>query len=249
MTGTLILLAVMKTIGRILLGILAALLFFFLLALWVPVRYRIAGCLRDKEGGASLDPERAKKALQVELRISWLLHLVRLSVGWEEELSVNLGILFFRIPLGGQKKPKRQEPKAWQKPEPEKKKRTKPDAGKIVSLLGSEETKAAIHAILERSGRLIGSLLPKRWTLEGSAGFGGPEGTGILMETEGLLFPFLCGHVWITPEFGKYSADLSFSAKGSIQLIRLVLTAAALLADRNVRKLLREGRALTRKDT
>ncbi len=244
MTGTLILLAVLKTIGRILLGILAVVLILLLLVLFVPVRYRAEGSLRDQEGGESPDFGRIKGALQAEFRVSWLLHLVRVSASWKGEPSVSLRILFFRIPLGKQKEKEKKEETEGKKPETEKKKKAKPDTGKIIALLGSGETKAAIHAILEKSGKLIGSLLPKKWTLEGSAGLGGPEGTGMLMEAEGLLFPFLCGHVWVTPEFEKYSADLDFSAKGSVRLIRLAVTAMALFADRNVRKLIRAGRAL-----
>ncbi len=247
MTGTLILLAVLKTIGRILLWVLAAVLVLILLLLFVPVRYRAEVCIRDREGGEALDIDRVKGALQGEVRVSWLLHLVRLTASWKGEPSVSLRILFFRIPLGKQKKKEKPEKKKT-KPEPEKKK-TKPDIGKIRSLLESSETKAAVRAILDRSGRLIRSILPKRWTLEGSAGLGGPDGTGMLMEAEGFLFPILCGHVWITPEFEKYSADLTFSAKGSIRLIRLAVTIAVLLADRNVRRLIRAGKRLTLEDT
>ncbi len=243
MTGTLILLAVLRTIGRILLWILAAVLILILLLLFVPVRYRAEGCIRDREGGETPDPGRVKEALQGEVRVSWLLHLVRLTASWKGESSVSLRILFFRVPLGKQEKAGKPEETEEKKPEP-KEKKAGSDIGKIRSLLGSSETKAAIRAILERSGRLIRSILPKKWTLEGSAGLGGPDGTGMLMEAEGILFPVLCGHVWITPEFEKYSADLAFSAKGSIRLIRLAVTIAVLLADRNVRELIRAGKDL-----
>ena len=246
MTGTLILLAILKTIGSILLGILAVLLVLLLLVLFVPVHYHAEGRLRDQEGGQTLDPGRVKEALQAEFRVFWLFHLVRLSVSWKGERSVCLRILLFRIPLGKQGELEKQEKETVKKSEPEKQKRAKPDIGKIISFLETDETKEAIHAILEKSGQLLGRLLPTKWKLEGSAGLGGPEGTGMLMEVEGILFPILCGHVWVTPEFEKYSADLDFSAKGSVRLIRLVLTAAALFADRNIRTLIRRGKALTR---
>ena len=58
------------------------------------------------------------------------------------------------------------------------------------------------------------------------------------MEAEGLLFPLICGHVWVTPDFDRYSAELVFSAKGSIRLIRVLVTALLLIADRNVRRLI-----------
>ena len=84
MTGTLILLAILKTIGSILLGILAVLLVLLLLVLFVPVHYHAEGRLRDQEGGQTLDPGRVKEALQAEFRVFWLFHLVRLSVSWKE---------------------------------------------------------------------------------------------------------------------------------------------------------------------
>lgn len=235
MSGFTIFLALLRTIGILGLWLLAAAFLFLLLILFVPVRYRAEGSIDDREGGESFDPERAKKASRGELHISWLLHFLRIRISFPGAPAMSVKILFFRIPVGK----KRQKEQKEHVGETEKKGgHTRPDTGRLIELLGNDETKRAIHAILNKSGKLLRYLLPKKWKVEGSAGFGGPEGTGKFMEAEGLLFPLICGHVWVTPDFDRYRAELVFSAKGSIRLIRVLVTALLLIADRNVRRLI-----------
>lgn len=236
MNGLTIFLALLKTIGILGLWLLAAAFLFLLLILFVPVRYRAEGSIDDREGGESFDPERVKKASRAELHISWLLHILRIRISFPGDPAMSVRILFFRIPVGKKRNEEEQKEKAGETEN--KGGHARPDLGRRIGLLGNDETKQAIHAILNKPGKLLRYLLPKKWKVEGSAGFGGPEGTGKFMEAEGLLFPLICGHVWVTPDFDRYSAELVFSAKGSIRLIRVLVTALLLIADRNVRRLI-----------
>lgn len=62
-----ILLGILKWIGFLLIGIIVLVLLILLLILLVPVRYRAQGCIQDKK------PD-------IVFRISWLLHLIHISV-------------------------------------------------------------------------------------------------------------------------------------------------------------------------
>lgn len=87
------LLAILKIIGLVLLSVAAVLLLLILLVLFVPVRYRVV--LRRKEQEQNQEGEAV--LLHARVRVSWLLHLVRVVVDYPESSVVKLKLLCFTL--------------------------------------------------------------------------------------------------------------------------------------------------------
>ncbi|WP_337664011.1 DUF2953 domain-containing protein [Suilimivivens sp.] len=91
-----VLLLILKILGIVLLVLLGILLALLLIVLFVPVRYQGSGY---REEG---DPV----PVHVQLKVTWLLHLVRVSFIYPEEAFLKVKILFFQI-LPAKKKKKK----------------------------------------------------------------------------------------------------------------------------------------------
>lgn len=82
-----VLLLILKILGIVLLVLLGILLALLLIVLFVPVRYQGSGY---REEG---DPV----PVHVQLKVTWLLHLVRVSFIYPEEAFLKVKVLFFQI--------------------------------------------------------------------------------------------------------------------------------------------------------
>lgn len=91
-----VLLLILKILGIVLLVLLGILLALLLIVLFVPVRYQGSGY---REEG---DPV----PVHVQLKVTWLLHLVRVSFIYPEEAFLKVKILFFQILPAKEKKKK-----------------------------------------------------------------------------------------------------------------------------------------------
>ena len=91
-----VLLLILKILGIVLLVLLGILLAFLLIVLFVPVRYQGSGY---REVG---DPV----PVHVQLKVTWLLHLVRVSFIYPEEAFLKVKVLFFQILPAKEKKKK-----------------------------------------------------------------------------------------------------------------------------------------------
>lgn len=91
-----VLLLILKILGIVLLVLLGILLAFLLIVLFVPVRYQGSGY---REEG---DPV----PVHVQLKVTWLLHLVRVSFIYPEEAFLKVKVLFFQILPAKEKKKK-----------------------------------------------------------------------------------------------------------------------------------------------
>ncbi len=91
-----VLLLILKILGIVLLVFLGILLALLLIVLFVPVRYQGSGY---REEG---DPV----PVHVQLKVTWLLHLVRVSFIYPEEAFLKVKILFFQILPAKEKKKK-----------------------------------------------------------------------------------------------------------------------------------------------
>lgn len=134
-----IVLLILKIIGAILGGLLGLVLFLLCLLLFVPIRYNIHGI--------------AKEDVEVKTSVHWLLHLVHLSVLYQEK-KVKFCLRIFGIPvkqnIEKKKKPKKkcgkQKRKAVSKKEERQKKKKVEDAEQKKRLeisIEKEETKKA----------------------------------------------------------------------------------------------------------
>ena len=91
-----VLLLILKILGIVLLVLLGILLALLLIVLFVPVRYQGSGY---REEG---DPV----PMHVQLKVTWLLHLVRVSFIYPEEAFLKVKVLFFQILPAKEKKKK-----------------------------------------------------------------------------------------------------------------------------------------------
>lgn len=89
-----VLLLILKILGIVLLVLLGILLALLLIVLFVPVRYQGSGY--RKEG----DPV----PVHVQLKVTWLLHLVRVSFIYPEEAFLKVKVLLFQILPAKEKK-------------------------------------------------------------------------------------------------------------------------------------------------
>lgn len=87
-------LAILKIIGIILLVLLCILIGLLLIILFVPVRYEAEIVSKEK--------------VRVKVLVTWLLHLVRFYLDYQNELSMKLYVLFFPV-VFDRKKPKKEE--------------------------------------------------------------------------------------------------------------------------------------------
>lgn len=85
-----IFLAILKIIGVLLLSLLCLGVGFVLLLLFVPICYEAEIVSAEK--------------VFVKAKITWLLHLVRLLLKFQDEFSMKLWVLCFSVPFGKQKK-------------------------------------------------------------------------------------------------------------------------------------------------
>lgn len=91
-----VLMLILKILGIVLLVLLGILLALLLIVLFVPVRYQGSGY---REEG---DPV----PVHVQLKVTWLLHLVRVSFIYPEEAFLKVKVLFFQILPAKEKKKK-----------------------------------------------------------------------------------------------------------------------------------------------
>ena len=121
-----VLLLILKILGIVLLVLLGILLALLLIVLFVPVRYQGSGY--RKEG----DPV----PVHVQLKVTWLLHLVRVSFIYPEEAFLKVKILFFQILPAKEKKKKASNKK---EADGKKLKTDKKEAGSDVSDTASDQ--------------------------------------------------------------------------------------------------------------
>ena len=129
-----VLLLILKILGIVLLVLLGILLALLLIVLFVPVRYQGSGY--RKEG----DPV----PVHVQLKVTWLLHFVRVSFIYPEEAFLKVKVLFFQILPAKEKKKKasnkKKDDRAAKKESDEKKQKTdKKEAGSDVRDTASDQ--------------------------------------------------------------------------------------------------------------
>lgn len=129
-----VLLLILKILGIVLLVLLGILLALLLIVLFVPVRYQGSGY---REAG---DPV----PVHVQLKVTWLLHLVRVSFIYPEEAFLKVKVLFFQILPAKEKKKKasnkKKDDRAAKKESDEKKQKTdKKEAGSDVRDTASDQ--------------------------------------------------------------------------------------------------------------
>ena len=108
---------------------------------------------------------------------------------------------------------------------------------RTAEILTKEEHLGALKKGLPIVGKAIAGALPLDWRISGPAGFETPDLTGALMALDGVLCPFIGGHVSIEPHFeGKY-LNLCGDLHGPVRLWPLAAGAVRLLMICGLREL------------
>ena len=241
-------------IGKILGIVLLVLLAIVALVLFVPVRYKAAGTVKnvpdpeDEEGklsGGSL-----LRGTKGTFDATWLLHLLHFRAFFEGTLAgFELRLAGFRINLPG-KGEEEEEPEEEEKekkslrerlPElitelPEKMKRFSEDGEGLRHIASDDATAASLKKAMGAVGKLLKRLRPKRWSAAGVIGLNDPADTGNLFAVIGAAYPFVSEHLDIAAQFERPAADLTAQAEGSVRVIGVIAAAAAFWFDKNVRK-------------
>ena len=245
-------------IGKILGIVLLILLAIVALILFVPVRYKAAGTVKnmpdpeDEEGklsGGSL-----LRGTQGTFDATWLLHLLHFRAFFEGTLAgFELRLAGFRINLPG-KGEEEEEPEEEEKekkslrerlPEliaelPEKMKRFSEDGEGLRRIASDDATAASLKKAMGAVGKLLKRLRPKRWSAAGVIGLNDPADTGNLFAVIGAAYPFVSEHLDVAAQFERPAADLTAQAEGSVRVIGVIAAAAAFWFDKNVRKTRRQ---------
>ena len=245
-------------IGKILGIVLLVLLAIVALVLFVPVRYKAAGTVKnmpdpeDEEGklsGGSL-----LRGTQGTFDATWLLHLLHFRAFFEGTLAgFELRLAGFRINLPG-KGEEEEEPEEEEKekkslrerlPElitelPEKMKRISEDGEGLKRIALDDATAASLKKAMGAVGKLLKRLRPKRWSAAGVIGLNDPADTGNLFAVIGAAYPFVSEHLDVAAQFERPAADLTAQAEGSVRVIGVIAAAAAFWFDKNVRKTRRQ---------
>lgn len=122
-----VLLLILKILGIVLLVLLGILLALLLIVFFVPVRYQGSGY---REEG---DPV----PVHVQLKVTWLLHLVRVSFIYPEEAFLKVKVLFFQILPAKEKK--KYDRDAKKEADGKKQKTDKKEAGSDVRDTASDQ--------------------------------------------------------------------------------------------------------------
>ena len=245
-------------IGKILGIVLLVLLAIVALVLFVPVRYKAAGTVKnvpdpeDEEGklsGGSL-----LRGTQGTFDATWLLHLLHFRAFFEGTLAgFELRLAGFRINLPG-KGEEEEEPEEEEKekkslrerlPEliaelPEKMKRFSEDGEGLRRIASDDATAASLKKAMGAVGKLLKRLRPKRWSAAGVIGLNDTADTGNLFAVIGAAYPFVAEHLDVAAQFERPAADLTAQAEGSVRVIGVIAAAAAFWFDKNVRKTRRQ---------
>ena len=245
-------------IGKILGIVLLVLLAIVALVLFVPVRYKAAGTVKnmpdpeDEEGklsGGSL-----LRGTKGTFDATWLLHLLHFRAFFEGTLAgFELRLAGFRINLPG-KGEEEEEPEEEEKekkslrerlPEliaelPEKMKRFSEDGEGLRRIALDDATAASLKKAMGAVGKLLKRLRPKRWSAAGVIGLNDPADTGNLFAVIGAAYPFVSEHLDVAAQFERPAADLTAQAEGSVRVIGVIAAAAAFWFDKNVRKTRRQ---------
>ena len=245
-------------IGKILGIVLLVLLAIVALVLFVPVRYKAAGTVKnvpdpeDEEGklsGGSL-----LRGTKGTFDATWLLHLLHFRAFFEGTLAgFELRLAGFRINLPG-KGEEEEEPEEEEKekkslrerlPEliaelPEKMKRFLEDGEGLRRIASDDATAASLKKAMGAVGKLLKRLRPKRWSAAGVIGLNDTADTGNLFAVIGAAYPFVSEHLDVAAQFERPAADLTAQAEGSVRVIGVIAAAAAFWFDKNVRKTRRQ---------
>lgn len=231
-----IVLSILQILGIALLVVLGIIVIAVVLVLCAPFFYQVEGDIHETQW--------------VKAKISWLLHLIRGRIAYEDDLIYGEFWVFwkkttFSFELGtkGEKEDKEEKE---EKPKKKKSKsgqnrieRFKDIFPKIKKIIKDERNKQAVRHLKKEVYYFIKILLPKKSTVNAEFSTGSPDTTGQLC---GVIacFPVMYQKSWtLRPDFmaeeGYFKGD--FRGKGRLYAFQLVGILLRIMFDKNCRRM------------
>lgn len=108
-----------------------------------------------------------------------------------------------------------------------------------IRILESDTFKRAWSLCSREAFSLVKSILPGKLTADFVIGTGDPASTAQILAIEGILYPFVGGHIKLTPDFEHSVVEGNFLIKGKITVWRILLTAVRVYFNRDLRRVIR----------
>jgi len=245
-----VLLKILAVLGIILLILLGLLLFLLLIVLFVPITYRIAGQI----------DERQKKA---SVKVNWFFGILRFTLEYSEKISWKLKLLWFDLTGKVSNEPavSKESPKGFEG-FIEEDTQNKSLAEKIndvllkirsifakikdiwsnisyyLGILQEEDTKDLISHCAKVIGSILKSIRPGKIKINAVMGFESPDTTGKIYGLLCMLYPYYGDNIHITPDFQNKVLDGTLFIKGRIYICVLIWNALRILLDRKLFKVI-----------
>ena len=221
---------IIRWIGILLLILIGLLLTVLVLVLFAPIRL-------DAEGHLVQQEEDAHAAADADLEAAWLSGAVRFcahAAGGQSAARLSL----FGFPVD----PGRFRRKKESGEEEEKVPLTLEErCDKIIrtaEIVLNRQNRGMIRKTVQIAVKALEKALPIHWMIRGRAGFETPDLTGMMMALQGLLYPLVCGHTAIEPDFEKKCLDLTGAIHGKIRVYPLAAGAFRLYRIRELRRMI-----------
>ena len=207
-----------------------------IMVLFVPVRYKIR---------ASYD-----EAIIAGINISYLLHIISVSVRYEGELRYKIRIFGIPIKLKTNRPDKSMENTSIEAKESETGNESVDDAkvdskqtGKFsidklsesIDLLKSDNTRHAFDECKKRLSRLLKALFPYKCDIEITYGLDNPAITGMIMGIYEVFLIYLNKSIKLYPIYDKKQIAVKAYIKGKIVAINIIWQALCVLLNKNCR--------------
>ncbi len=255
-------LQILKVIGIILLVILCVVLVLLLIVLLAPIHYRVDGSYSDSQKGETEDAskEGEEKAedgsengpidnLVVTARGHWIIHIFRFFYDLKGTES-GYGVKFL-----------------WKEIYPGKSFATAEDDDemshfgkikykivrvydrikqlvrkmkRILFILNDERDQEAVRELLFRVRVLLKHIIPRKGRLRVHFGMADPADTGQTLGMIYSLYPIYEEKLLLEPDFDEQVIDADIWMKGHVQLIFVVIAAARIYFNKDIRRLYRQ---------
>ena len=243
-----IFLSILKVIGIILLIILALIVLLLLLILFYPIGYKTQGNYKDGD-------------MHVTAKAGWIFHIIRALFTLDnKDIDYSVKILFFKVyppkdkaedsgVLGERKPPvsdDEEEPSSFSKIKCkiselyDKINRIYKKIKHIMFMAKDERDQEAVRELCRRVFGLIKRILPRKKSIYLKLGMDDPSQTG---EIAGLIYslsPIYRGDLRFVPVFDEKVIEGDLFFKGHIQLIFVLIAAARIYFNKDIRRLYRQ---------
>lgn len=227
-----IVLQILKITGIVLLCVLALVLFLVAVILFVPIHYRAVANYTD-----------TGNAYNVKAKANWILHIIRVNFDMDKDRrDTDAHVLFFKIypkpeeasgVLGERKGPvssridkiKYKLSKLYVK------------IKRIIYMINDERDQRAVQELIIRVKKLLWHIRPRKFDVNLLLGMDDPASTGEITGIIYSFYPVYTRHLHYTPDFDNKVIKADGTAGGHIQLIFVLIAAARVYFDKDIRRL------------